>query len=238
MTNPVPVPVSTFPPAGSLTGSEIVPVIKGGITSRTTTQAIADLGGGGGGAVDSVNGQIGVVILNAGDIGAVSTDTVIDIEHGGTGQVTVEAALTALLPDQSGQEGKVLTTDGTDASWQDAPGAAITPNLAFLAASDGFSNSGSSFGTVLFHSDEGPFLFLYEDGIQLTTPAPSEIEFKVFGSLSQDTFATMYVSMWNKTFNSADAIFGESGGFTVWHWTSAPNPGFVTAGQYEIFFTF
>lgn len=39
------------------------------------------------------------------------------IANGGTGQTTATAALTALLPNQSGNSGKALTTNGTVASW-------------------------------------------------------------------------------------------------------------------------
>lgn len=49
--------------------------------------------GGGGGAVSSVNGQTGDVVITGNDV----------------------------LPDQTGQIGKFLTTDGTDASWSDKP---------------------------------------------------------------------------------------------------------------------
>lgn len=41
----------------------------------------------------------------------------LPIANGGTGQTTRNAALNALLPDQTGNSGKVLTSDGTDASW-------------------------------------------------------------------------------------------------------------------------
>jgi hypothetical protein len=42
--------ISAFPAAGALGGTEIVPVVTGGVNKRTTTQAIANLGGGGGGS--------------------------------------------------------------------------------------------------------------------------------------------------------------------------------------------
>lgn len=61
--------ISELAAAGTLDGSELVEVVKGGTNSQTTTQDIADLGGGGG-AVDSVNGQTGVVVLDASDVGA------------------------------------------------------------------------------------------------------------------------------------------------------------------------
>lgn len=46
-----------------------------------------------------------------------ATDT-IAIEHGGTGEVTANDALNAILPDQSTSVDKFLSTDGTNTSWQ------------------------------------------------------------------------------------------------------------------------
>lgn len=43
----------------------------------TTTAQISDGSGGGGGAVESVNGQTGVVVLDADDVGALPSSTVI-----------------------------------------------------------------------------------------------------------------------------------------------------------------
>lgn len=43
--------ISALPVAGTLGGTEIVPVVKGGTTKRTTTADIAALGGGGGGGL-------------------------------------------------------------------------------------------------------------------------------------------------------------------------------------------
>lgn len=41
--------ISALPQAGSLTGSELTPVVQNGITKKTTVQSIANLGGGGSG---------------------------------------------------------------------------------------------------------------------------------------------------------------------------------------------
>ena len=41
----------------------------------------------------------------------------IDIASGGTGQTTANSAFNALVPSQTGNSGKYLTTDGTDTSW-------------------------------------------------------------------------------------------------------------------------
>jgi hypothetical protein len=43
------------------------------------------------------------------------------IGNGGTGQITAQAALDALLPSQSGKSGQYLTTNGTTGSWGNAP---------------------------------------------------------------------------------------------------------------------
>lgn len=42
----------------------------------------------------------------------------IPIANGGTGETTANAAINALLPSQTSNVGKVLTTDGTNTSWQ------------------------------------------------------------------------------------------------------------------------
>ena len=42
----------------------------------------------------------------------------VPIANGGTGETTANAAINALLPSQSSNVGKVLTTDGTNTSWQ------------------------------------------------------------------------------------------------------------------------
>lgn len=46
----------------------------------------------------------------------------LPIARGGTGQTTATAALNALIPSQSGNSGKVLSTDGTNTSWIPAGG--------------------------------------------------------------------------------------------------------------------
>ena len=54
------------------------------------------------------------------------TTGTLSIARGGTGQTTANAALNALLPSQTGNSGKVLTTDGTNTSWGAAPAATLT----------------------------------------------------------------------------------------------------------------
>jgi len=76
------VTISGLPPAAALSGTEQVPIVQSSATVRTTVQDIADLGTG---AVTSVNGQTGVVVLDATDVGAIPTGTIISPTTGGTG---------------------------------------------------------------------------------------------------------------------------------------------------------
>lgn len=78
------------------------------------------------GQVESVNGKTGAVVLTPSDIGAATSaqgakaDTAIQSVKTingqsivGEGNIDIDA-----LPSQTGQAGKVLTTDGTNASWE------------------------------------------------------------------------------------------------------------------------
>jgi hypothetical protein len=69
----------------------------------------------------------------------------IDITNGGTGQTTANAAFNALVPSQTGNTGKYLTTDGTDTSWATNPLGTVTS--VNLTASTGISVSGGPITT-------------------------------------------------------------------------------------------
>ena len=48
---------------------------------------------------------------------ALTLDVKLGLTEGGTGQATANAALNALLPAQTGNANKLLSTDGTNSSW-------------------------------------------------------------------------------------------------------------------------
>ena len=54
---------------------------------------------------------------NLGTMGASNLSGTVAIVNGGTGQSNVSSAINALLPSQSGNSGKYLTTDATNISW-------------------------------------------------------------------------------------------------------------------------
>jgi hypothetical protein len=71
----------------------------------------------------------------------------LPIGNGGTGQTTADAALNALLPSQTSQTGKFLTTNGTSTSW----GTVTPPNNGTLTM--GVSGTGLT-GSATFTADQ------------------------------------------------------------------------------------
>jgi hypothetical protein len=68
---------------------------------------------------------------------ALTTGT-LPITAGGTGQTTAQAAIDALLPSQTSNSGKYLTTDGTNASWGTVTGGATKAQAIAYAMTLGF----------------------------------------------------------------------------------------------------
>ena len=67
----------------------------------------------------------------------------LGISSGGTGQVTANLALNALLPSQAGANGKVLQSDGANTSWQTGGGGSGTVTSVGLSLPNIFTVSGS-----------------------------------------------------------------------------------------------
>ena len=72
--------ISELTAAGALTGTELVEIVQDGVNVQTTAQDIADLGGGGGGAITvvaqptdlTIDGASGTVYTNEGAAGRVT----------------------------------------------------------------------------------------------------------------------------------------------------------------------
>ena len=74
----------------------------------------------------------------------------VAIANGGTGQTTANAAFNALAPSQTGNAGKVLSTDGTNTSWSTASVGTVT-SVAVSGGTTGLTTSGgpvTSSGTI------------------------------------------------------------------------------------------
>lgn len=85
--------------------------------------------------------------LTTGDLASGFT---LPIANGGTGQTTAPNAINALLPDQTSNNGKFLTTDGSVASWG-------TPASSLQSAYDGGATitTAASPGYIVINGDQG-----------------------------------------------------------------------------------
>jgi hypothetical protein len=83
--------------------------------------------------------------------GAVTLSGTLGIGSGGTGATTSTAALNALLPTQTGNTGKVLSTDGSTATWTAAGGTGTVTSVGVSGGTTGLTTSGgpvTSSGTI------------------------------------------------------------------------------------------
>jgi len=90
------------------------------------------------------------IVLYSGEQKEIATGDTMPIANGGTGATTAQNARNALLPTQTGNSGKVLGTDGTNASWVTGGGAAGNMNQAFASGTGGTSilDSETTIGSV------------------------------------------------------------------------------------------
>jgi hypothetical protein len=72
---------------------------------------------------------------------------ILNIANGGTGATTATAAINALMPSQSGQNGRFLTTDGSAISWAANPLGTVT-SVNVLGGSTGLTTSGGPVTTA------------------------------------------------------------------------------------------
>jgi hypothetical protein len=129
--------------AANVTG--VVGVANGGTGATTLTGYLQGNGTGAvtGSATIPGSAISGNITGNAGNV----TGTVA-IANGGTGQTTATAALNALLPSQTGNTGKVLSTDGTSTSWASVGGTGTVTSVAVSGGTTGLTTSGGPITTA------------------------------------------------------------------------------------------
>lgn len=90
--------------------------------------------------------------------GAVTVAGTLALTNGGTGATTQAGAANAILPTQTGNSGRYLTTDGTNVSW-----AAVAGGGASVTISDSAPASPTA-GNLWWRSSEGQLYIYYNDG--------------------------------------------------------------------------
>jgi hypothetical protein len=98
----------------------------------------------------------GSPVTGSGTLALTYSGTALPIANGGTGQTSANAALNALIPSQTSNSGKYLTTNGTDTSW------------GTVSASSATNLSGGALGSVPYQLLSGTTVFLA--GNTTTTP--------------------------------------------------------------------
>lgn len=132
-------------------GQGWVLITSGAITIGTTGLTFSQVSSAGGG-VSSVNVSGGTTGLSftGGPIttsGTITASGTLSLASGGTGATTQAGAANAILPSQSSQSGKFLSTDGSNSSWQTVSVAATALTGSTLA-SNVTSSSLTSVGTL------------------------------------------------------------------------------------------
>lgn len=147
--------VGSLTSAGTLDGTELIHVVKSGNSRQTTAQDIADLGGGG--AVDSVNGNTGAVVLDPDDLDDSAT----------TNKFTTASDISKLAGIETG-------ADVTDATNVAAAGAAMlgTENQALTGGATVTSKSlgTKSSGTLTLDMGDRPLQHYTNGGAHTLAP--------------------------------------------------------------------
>lgn len=96
-------------------------------------------------------------VSGSGTTAITTTLATVSIAKGGTGQVTANAAVNALLPSQTSNSGKYLTSNGTDSSW-----GAVVGGPAFTVSATAPVSPAS--GDRWYDTNTGSYLIYLNDG--------------------------------------------------------------------------
>lgn len=115
------------------------------ITNGVGTITIAAAGGASG--VTSWSGGTTGLTPNVATGGNVVLAGVLEIDNGGTGATTANGAINALLPSQTGNSGKYLTTNGTDTQWSTISGSGTVTSVGLQSNLSGVTITNSPITT-------------------------------------------------------------------------------------------
>lgn len=150
----------------------------------------------------------------------------VAIANGGTGQTTATAAINALLPSQTSQNGKYLTTDGTNTSWATVSGGVTT----FSAGTTGLTPSTATSGAVTL----GGTLAVANGGTGVTTSTGTGAN--VLGTNATLSGVTLNDGFTEEVFavsGTSPSLSPANGSIQTWSLSanSSPNLGTWNAGQ-------
>jgi hypothetical protein len=119
----------------TINNTDIFLIVRGETNYKVTAADVATFaGGGGGGGVTTFAGGTTGLTPAAATSGAVTLGGTLAVANGGTGATTQTAAQTNILPTQTGNAGKFLTTDGANnVSWAN-PGDPVSGNATFTTS--------------------------------------------------------------------------------------------------------
>ena len=183
------------------------------------TASIIEVGGGGAGTVTSVAASVpsllsisGSPITTSGTLAITYSGTALPVLNGGTGQTTANNAFNGLAPSQAANNGKFLTTNGTDTSWATVSGGAGTVTSVAATVPSFLTISGSpitSAGTFAI-TYSGTALPIANGGNGLTaTPTNGQLD---IGNGSGFTRTTLTAGTNITITNSAGAITIDASG--------------------------
>lgn len=220
-------------PAGATIGGSPIGTGAGTVTSVSGTGTVQGLTLSGT-VTSSGNLTLGGS-LSAVNLASQVTGT-LPIANGGTGATTSTAAINALLPSQSGNSGRYLTTNGTNTSWATVTGGVTSVTASSPLASSGGTTPNISFTGTLGATNGGTAQSTWTTGDLLYASGSNTLTKRAIGTTGQvltvsagvPTWATLTAGDVTGAANSVDngvVLFSGTGGKTLK--SSAAQDGFI-----------
>lgn len=228
--------ISTMSAASALAGTEVVPVLQGGVNVRTTTQAIADLGAGGSPAILVESGPAEKISAMT-TASALSGAEVVTVLQGGTNKKTTAQAVANLAPPTT-VPAAILVESGSAEKISAMPAAvalagtekipilqggqtvaATAQNIANLASTGLVVNTTSATTYAYVIGDAGTWRqFLAGTAVTATVPSNASVPFAIGATILNEQFgsgAITFAPAVGVTLNSNGGKFASNGQFAV-----------------------